>query len=69
MVTYTVEAENGLDPGSYDGGDGFAHDVDATLADPRRVSLTSPLTTRSRQLCGFDIRYEGSCFEDRDALT
>jgi hypothetical protein len=28
-----------------------------------RVSLTSPLTTRANNLCGFDIRYEGSCFE------
>jgi hypothetical protein len=28
-----------------------------------RVSLTSPLTTQANNLCGFDIRYEGSCFE------
>lgn len=83
MVTYTVDVEDGLDPGSYGGDIAFAHDVDATLADPRgwtshntitlrrvdtgtpdfRVSLTSPLTTRSRNLCGFDIRFEGSCFD------
>lgn len=82
-MTYTVDAEDGLDPGSYGGDTAFAHDVDATLADPRgwtshspitlrridtgtpdfRVSLTSPMTTRSRKLCGFDIRYEGSCFD------
>ena len=82
VVTYTVEAEDGIDSGSYAGDDAFAADVEAILADPRgwnarknitlrrvdtatpdfRISLTSPMTTRSSNLCGFDIRYEGSCF-------
>lgn len=82
VVTYSVEAEDGLNTGSYSGDDAFATDVDAILADPRgwngllnislqrvdkgtpdfRVSLTSPLSTRAAALCGFDVRYEGSCY-------
>jgi hypothetical protein len=75
IVTYTLEAEDGLDV------PGFAADVDAVLADPRgwtalgtvsfrrltepgarpsvRISLTSPET--SRRLCGFAIPFDSSC--------
>ncbi|EID53564.1 Protein of unknown function (DUF3152) [Saccharomonospora xinjiangensis XJ-54] len=35
LFTYTVEIEDGLDPGSYGGDDVFAATVEATLSDPR----------------------------------
>lgn len=33
--TYTIEVENGIDPASYAGDDGFAKAVEGTLSDPR----------------------------------
>jgi hypothetical protein len=35
LYTYTVEVENGIDPASYAGDDGFASAVESTLSDPR----------------------------------
>ncbi|WP_344859239.1 DUF3152 domain-containing protein [Amycolatopsis ultiminotia] len=84
LFTYTVEVEDGVDPASYAGDDGFASAVQGILSDPRswtwngelrlqrvdssypdpsfRVSLTSPNTTHRADACGFQIKFEASCY-------
>ncbi|MBB4686044.1 DUF3152 domain-containing protein [Amycolatopsis jiangsuensis] len=84
LFTYTVEAEDGIDPASYAGDDSFATAVEGILSDPRswtwngkirlqrvdssypdpsfRVSLTTPNTTHRPDACGFQIKFEASCY-------
>lgn len=84
LYTYTVDVEDGIDPGSYAGDDSFASAVQGILSDPRswtgdgkvsfqrvdpsypnptfRVSLTTPNTAHRADVCGFQIRYESSCY-------
>ncbi|GAA1035327.1 DUF3152 domain-containing protein [Amycolatopsis albidoflavus] len=84
LYTYTVEVEDGIDPASYAGDDGFGTAVQGILSDPRswtwngeirlqrvdasypnpsfRVSLTTPETTHRADACGFQIKFEASCY-------
>lgn len=84
LYTYTVEAEDGLDPATYQGDDSFAASVQNTLSSPQswvgtgnytlqrvdanfpnpsfKVSLTSSNTTHRADLCGYQIKFEASCY-------
>ncbi|SDZ38739.1 Protein of unknown function [Amycolatopsis xylanica] len=84
LFTYTIEAEDGLDPATYQGDDSFASSVQNTLSSSQswvgtgkytlqrvdanfpnpsfKVSLTSPNTSHRADLCGYQIKFEASCY-------